>query len=131
MQPQGCFRVLLGDYVTSDTGTGVVHIAPAYGEEDFNLATKNGIIAPNDPCVSVDDNGNFLDIVSDFKGRYVKEADNDIIQHLKKKKRILKVGTIVHSYPFCWRSNTPLIYKAIKTWFIKVSAIKEDLMKNN
>lgn len=131
MQPKGCFRVLCGSFVTSDTGTGIVHVSPAYGEEDYKISVKYQIINPNDPCVSVDENGHFLPVVTDFAGKYIKDADHDIIAYLKAKGRIVKHGSIVHSYPHCWRSNTPLIYKAVTTWFIKVTDIKEDLIKNN
>ena len=128
MKPRGCFKILCSKFVTSDTGTGIVHTSPAYGEDDYKVALSYSIINPNDPCISIDDNGFFLPEVSDFQGRYIKDADPDIIANLKARQRIIKQGTIVHSYPYCWRSNTPLVYKAVATWFIKVSSIKQDLV---
>jgi len=121
----GCFRVLCGDFVTADEGTGVVHIAPAYGEEDYALCVKTGIITRDNPENPIDDNGYFLESVTHFKGRYIKEADDDICKHLREKGRLLSKSKIKHRYPFCWRSNTPLIYKAVKTWFIEVTRLKE------
>lgn len=131
MRPLGCFKVLCGTFVTSETGTGIVHTAPAYGEEDYKICVKNKVINPADPCISIDDNGNFLPIVKEFAGRYIKEADKDIIKHLQAAGRVIKLGQIVHSYPMCWRSNTPLIYRAVTTWFIKVTEVKERLLANN
>lgn len=126
----GCFRVVCAKFVTSGDGTGLVHCSPAYGEDDYQTCLKYNMISPNDPGVSVDDNGCFLDKVSDFKGMYLKDADKHIIKNLKGRDRIVKAGQCSHSYPFCYRSHKPLIYKAELTWFIKVPAVKEDLMKN-
>ena len=131
MKPRGCFKVLCGNYVTSDSGTGIVHTAPAFGEEDYKICRKYDIIIPDDPCISIDENGIFVDKIADFKGVYIKDADKDIIKTLKERNRIVKNSTIKHSYPMCWRSNTPLIYKAINTWFIKVTDIKENIITNN
>ena len=131
MSPRNCFRVICGDFVTSESGTGIVHTAPAYGDEDYKVAIKTGIIDPADPCVSIDDSGVFLDEVTDFKGMKIKESDKDIVKFLQSKGRVLRSGTEIHSYPFCWRSNTPLIYKAVNTWFIRVSSIRDQLVKNN
>lgn len=131
MRPKGCFKVLCGDYVTSDSGTGIVHTAPAFGEEDYKICRDNNIIDPSDPCISIDEEGNFKDIVAEFKGRYIKEADKDIIKYLKEKKRLIKNASITHSYPMCWRSKSPLIYMAVSCWFIKVTELKERLLVNN
>ena len=73
----------------------------------------------------IDDSGFFTDKVPDFEGQYIKDADDNICAYLKERKRLLSKSTIVHSYPFCWRSDTPLIYKAVTSWFVKVTAIKE------
>lgn len=128
---KGCFRVIAADFVTADTGTGIVHTAPGFGEDDFYACVKAGIIKPDAPPCPVDDNGKFTDVVKEWKGMYIKDADPLIKEYLKKNKRLVASSSIKHSYPFCWRSDTPLIYKAVQAWFIKVTAIKEDLLKNN
>ena len=79
----------------------------------------------------LDDNGRFTREVPQFEGQYIKTADTLIIKDLKERKRLTKHGMIRHNYPFCWRSDTPLIYKAVSSWFVKVTSIKEDLIKNN
>ena len=131
LREKGCFRVITAEFVTSDTGTGIVHTAPGFGEDDFYACCKAGIIRPDAPACPVDDNGVFTDPVTDFKGMYIKDADPLIKEYLKKTKRLLASATIKHSYPYCWRSDTPLIYRAVQAWFIKVTAIKEDLLTNN
>jgi isoleucyl-tRNA synthetase len=131
MHPKGCFRVLCGHHVTSEAGTGIVHTAPAYGEEDYKICHRYKVIEPADPCLSVDPNGHFLPIVKDFAGDYVKDADKKIIHHLKAAGRLVKNADLHHSYPMCWRSNTPLIYKAVDTWFIRVSEVRDRLVNNN
>jgi len=123
----GAFRIIPADYVTTEDGTGIVHIAPAFGEEDFLACQKAGIDMVN----PVDDEGRFLQPVSDFVGLHVKEADPKIIEHLKREKKIVHQGTIFHSYPFCWRSDTPLIYRAVTTWFVRVEAFRDRLVANN
>jgi isoleucyl-tRNA synthetase len=124
---EGAFRVIPSDHVTTDSGTGVVHMAPAYGEEDFYACQKNGV-----PLVNpVDDDGLFMAAVSDFKGKKVKDADKDIIARLKADGRMYKQDTLVHSYPFCYRSGTPLIYRAVSSWFVAVEKIKAELVAQN
>ncbi len=124
---RGAFRVIPADHVTTEEGTGIVHIAPAFGEEDFSACQKAGIGLVN----PVDDEGKFTSEVWDFAGLHVKEADPKIIQYLKREKKLVHQGTILHSYPFCWRSDTPLIYRAVTTWFVRVEAFKDRLLKNN
>lgn len=121
----------MGEWVTSDSGTGIVHTSPAYGADDYATCRDAHIIEPDDPCVTVDDSGYFIDKISDFKGRYIKECDNDIIKHLKAEKRVIRHENCIHSYPMCWRSDTPLIYKAVNCWFIRVTDLKERLLVNN
>ncbi|CAD8185795.1 unnamed protein product [Paramecium octaurelia] len=128
---QGCFKVLSASYVTDKDGTGIVHIAPGFGEEDYKLSLKAGIITPQDPLVPIDSDGRFLECVTDFSGMDIKSADKEVRRTLKLKQRLIKDGQVYHSYPFCWRSQTPLIYKAISCWFIKVTAIKDELIDNN
>lgn len=106
----GCFRVLGATFVTSDTGTGIVHAAPAFGEEDYKVCVKNKIIRPDDPPMPLDANGRFTEKVSDYKGIYIKDADKLIRAELKKRGRLLHDNQLKHSYPMCWRSDTPLIY---------------------
>jgi len=123
----GAFRVVPADYVTTEDGTGIVHIAPAFGEEDFYACQKAGIEMVN----PVDDEGRFLSPVNDFLGLHVKDADAKIIEKLKREKKVVHQGTIFHSYPFCWRSDTPLIYRAVTTWFVRVEAFRDLLVANN
>lgn len=130
-EQDGCFKVLCDTYVTDSAGTGVVHASPAYGEDDYRVCLKYKIIKPDDPGISIDDNGFFLPSVDTFKGQYVKDADSQIIKELKNKGRIFNSKQFRHSYPFCWRSNTPLIYKAVNQWFIKVTENREKLLANN
>ncbi|KAJ6866163.1 isoleucine--tRNA ligase [Populus alba x Populus x berolinensis] len=125
------FRVVADDYVTDDSGTGIVHCAPAFGEEDYRVCIGNQILTKENLIVSVDDDGCFIEKITDFSGRYVKDADKDIIEAVKAKGRLVKSGSFMHSYPFCWRSDTPLIYRAVPSWFIRVEEIKEQLLENN
>ena len=121
------FRVIHADHVTLEAGTGLVHMAPAFGEEDFIACGKHAI-----PIVNpVDDDGMFTAEVPDLAGRRVKDADRDIIQRLKAQGSLVRHDTITHSYPFCWRSNTPLIYRAVSTWFVRVEAIKDQILAGN
>ena len=128
----GAFRVIDADYVTDDSGTGIVHQAPAFGEEDYNACASHGVIKRDAEILCpVDVNGHFTAEVTDFAGRPVKEADKDIIAYLKKSGRLVKQNQIIHSYPFCWRSETPLIYKAVPSWFIAVEKIKAQVLEAN
>lgn len=128
----GAFRVLADGYVTEESGTGVVHSAPAFGEDDYRVCLANGIIQKGGklPC-PVDASGVFTDQVSDFKGQHVKDADKNIMKWLKQNGRLVHQSTHKHSYPFCWRSDTPLIYKAVPGWFIHVESIVDKLLLNN
>ena len=116
------FKVLNAGYVTADDGTGVVHQAPSFGEEDFRVAMENGIISPDFlPPNPVDDTGKFTKEVTDFAGQHVKDADKNIIKHLKASGRLIRDSQITHQYPFCWRSDTPLIYRAVSGWFVNIA----------
>ncbi|MCD7466072.1 hypothetical protein HAX54_002422, partial [Datura stramonium] len=126
------FRVVADDYVTFDSGTGIVHCAPAFGEDDYRVCIENSIINKGESLiVAVDDNGRFTDRITDFREKYVKDADSDITLAVKDKGRLVKSGKFMHSYPFCWRSDTPLIYRAVPSWFIMVEKIKDQLLENN
>lgn len=126
------FKIVTDNYVTDDSGTGIVHQAPAFGEDDHRVCLAHGIIRVDEevPC-PVDEKGCFTEAVTDFAGMYVKEADKAIQKHLKTLDRLAKQSTLVHSYPFCWRSDTPLLYKAVPSWFIRVQNVREKLMANN
>ncbi|EOD50003.1 Isoleucyl-tRNA synthetase [Neofusicoccum parvum] len=124
------FKLCLADYVTADSGTGIVHNAPAFGEDDYAVSLKEGIITEARPPPNpVDDSGRFTAEVRDFVGQHVKEADRAIIKHLKASGRIVVDSQITHSYPFCWRSDTPLIYRAVPSWFIKIPEIIPEMLK--
>jgi isoleucyl-tRNA synthetase len=107
------WRVVTDPYVTDDAGTGVVHQAPAFGEDDYRVCMAAGILVKGAevPC-PVDAAGRFTAEVTDFAGQYVKDADKGIVAEIKAAGRLVDHGSLVHSYPFCWRSETPLIYKA-------------------
>merc|ERR1712137_1103867 len=126
------FRVLSDNYVTDDAGTGIVHQAPAFGEDDYRVCLAHGVIQKGGelPC-PVDGNGLFTEQVPEVKGIHVKKADETLIGLLKENKRLVQKDNLDHSYPFCWRSDTPLIYKAVPSWFIKVEEIKDRLVENN
>lgn len=127
------FRVVADNYVTDDSGTGIVHCAPAFGEDDYRVCIENQIITKGENLiVAVDDDGCFTEKITDFSGRYVKDADKDIIKAIKAKGRLVKPpGSFNHSYPFCWRSDTPLIYRAVPSWFVAVEKLKDQLLENN
>lgn len=125
------FKVIVDDYVKSDSGTGIVHQAPSFGEEDYNAATKNGIITQERlPPNPVDDNGKFTQEVADYAGIYIKDAERKIIKDLKEKGRILVDAQLMHSYPFCWRSDTPLIYRTVPAWFVKITEIIPNMLRH-
>jgi len=124
---KGAFRVIPGDFVTTEDGTGIVHIAPAYGEEDFEACRQAGITLV-DP---VDDNGDFTAAVAPWAGMNVKAADPLIIAHLKGEGKLIHRGRVKHSYPYCWRTETPLIYKAISTWFVRVTELRDRMVEHN
>ncbi len=123
----GAFQILLGEHVTVSDGTGMVHTAPAHGEEDFQVCEKYKI-----PIVQlIDEEGKFTAEAPEYVGQNVKDADKNIIKDLKAKGLLYKQDTIVHNYPFCWRSDTPLINRAIPAWFVKIEPIKASMLKNN
>ncbi len=125
---EGAFRVLNDDYVTTDDGVGIVHIAPAYGEDDFRVCKEAGMTAFVDP---LDDACAFTDAIPEFKGRFCKDCDKDIIKMLKASGKLVHQATITHSYPFCDRTDTPLIYRAIDAWYVRVEDLHERLAKSN
>jgi isoleucyl-tRNA synthetase len=121
------FQVIAGDFVELDGGTGVVHLAPAFGEDDMRVATAAGI-----PVIDpVDLAGNFTDQVPPYAGKNVFEANKDIIRDLKEAGRVLRHESYDHSYPHCWRTDQPLIYKAVQSWYVKVSAFRDRMVELN
>lgn len=124
----GAFVVIASDDVTTDEGTGLVHMAPAYGEADFLALQGAGLDVLVDP---VDAEARFTDEVPDVAGQNVKEADSALINLLKDSGRLFSRSTIRHSYPFCWRTGTPLIYKAIPTWFVAVEQFRDRMVEVN
>lgn len=127
-ESRGAFRVVEDDYVSDDEGTGLVHQAPAFGEDDFRILKREGIAAFVCPVTL---NGTFTEEVTDFAGQYVKDADRHIIAYLKARDVLFQRASIHHAYPFCYRSETPLIYRAIPSWYIRVSDIRDELTTKN
>lgn len=125
---EGAFQIVSDDYVSTDSGTGVVHQAPAFGEDDFRVLKAAGITAMVCP---IDMRGQFTAEVSDFAGMHVKDADKHIIKMLKDTKSLYKQDVIVHSYPFCPRSDTPIIYRTVDSWYVKVESMRAALQKSN
>lgn len=129
---KGAFRVFCDNYVTAESGTGVVHQAPYFGEDDYRVCLSHGAITKEQEIVCpVDASGKFVAPVKDFLGLYVKDADKEIIKNLKNRGRLVNHSTSKHSYPFCWRSDTPLIYRAVPSWFVRVEHMQADLLKAN
>ncbi|XP_061719553.1 isoleucine--tRNA ligase, cytoplasmic [Cydia pomonella] len=125
------FQVLTDGYVTEDSGTGIVHQAPYFGEDDFRVCVAAGVITKDQEMVCpVDASGKFTEPVKEFLGQYVKDADKNIIANLKARNRLVQLGQVKHNYPFCWRSETPLIYKAVPSWFVRVEQMSQDLLKS-
>ncbi|CAC9698955.1 isoleucine--tRNA ligase, putative [Plasmodium sp. DRC-Itaito] len=127
------YKIIADDFVSNDAGTGIVHCAPSYGEDDYRVCCKYGVINPENNILidPLDWNGYFTNEVEELKGMYIKDADNVIKKILKENNRLMSNNTIVHSYPFCWRSDTPLIYRAIPAWFVRVSNSTNKLVQNN
>ena len=128
LKAEGCFRVLNDGYVSTGDGVGLVHIAPAYGEDDFRVCREAGINCIADP---LDVSCNFTDKIPEYQGRFCKDCDKDIIQRLKAEGKLVHQATIKHSYPFCDRTDTPLIYRAIEAWYVKVEDLHERLAEGN
>ncbi|MEN9448670.1 MAG: hypothetical protein RJA25_1960 [Bacteroidota bacterium] len=130
------FKVIIGDFVTTSDGTGIVHIAPSFGADDMKVAAENGIGG----LTLVDREGKFIDGVGEFSGRYVKDYKNepnyvsvdiDICIKLKKENKAFKVEKYEHSYPHCWRTDKPIIYYPLDSWFVRVTAVKERMVELN
>ncbi|MCB2354921.1 isoleucine--tRNA ligase [Clostridium estertheticum] len=121
------FYVVHGDFVTLSDGTGIVHIAPAYGEDDNLLGKKYDL-----PLINlVDVEGKFVDCVTPWKGIFVKDADAKILEYLKENNVLYKAEKFEHSYPHCWRCDTPLLYYPRESWFVRMSSMRDKLIENN
>jgi len=120
------YPIIAGDFVSMDEGTGIVHIAPAYGEVDYEVGQEQGL----DFVHTVDLQGKVIGTYP-FSGKFVKDADEDIIADLKSRGLLFRGEKIRHTYPFCWRCETPLLYYAKQTWYIRTTAVKEDLIARN
>ncbi len=125
---RGAFRIIASDDVNTEEGTGLVHMAPAYGEADFFALQDAGLDVMVDP---VDAEGRFTDAVPDVAGQNVKDADARLVEMLDEADLLVRSERLVHSYPFCWRTETPLIYKAIPTWYVRVEAFRDRMVELN
>ena len=124
---RGAFRMFNADYVSTEDGTGIVHIAPAFGEDDSKVFAGSGV-----PFVEpIDAECRFTKEVSDYQGVFVKDADKDIMDRLKKEGKLVKKEAVKHQYPHCWRCSSPLIYRGIGSWFVKVADQHDALLKAN
>ncbi|MFT5127895.1 MAG: isoleucyl-tRNA synthetase, partial [Rhodothermales bacterium] len=127
LREEGAFRVIGADFVTTADGTGIVHTAPGFGEEDAEAAKANGV-----PSVCpIDLEGQYTEDVPDYVGRFVKDCDVDIIARLKAARKLIQKSVYEHEYPHCWRCESPLLNKAIATWFVRVEAIKDRMLAAN
>ncbi|MFJ6531086.1 isoleucine--tRNA ligase [Microbacterium sp. NPDC091662] len=124
---ENAWRILVDDYVTVSDGTGIVHQAPAYGEDDQRVAGGAGIPT----ILSLDDGGKFLPNVTDVAGQLWMDANTPIVRLIRENGRLVRLQSYEHSYPHCWRCRNPLIYKAVSSWFIRVTDIKDDMLANN
>lgn len=126
-ETKNAFRILLADFVTEEDGTGIVHTAPAFGEDDYAICRKYKI-----PMVQpVDEKGKFTKEVSDFEGKLVHDTNTDIIIMLKKQGKVISSRKLEHEYPFCYRCETKLIYRAIPAWFVDIQKIKPRVLELN
>ena len=124
---ENAFRVFAGDFVSTEDGTGAVHIAPGFGEDDFELCQKHQI----EVVCPVNNAGKFVFPIKEYIGKQVFETNDDIIIRLKGAGSWLKTEQYTHNYPFCWRTDTPLIYKAVDSWYLKVTDFKDKMIENN
>lgn len=127
MSNQGAFRVIAANFVSIEDGTGIVHIATGFGEDDSAAGKACGVpeVCP------VDEQCCFTAEVTDYCGRFVKDVDKDIIRRLKDEGKLVHRGTVTHNYPHCWRDDVPLIYRAVSTWFVRIDLIKEKMLNAN
>jgi len=124
---KNAFRVLSAEFASAEEGTGIVHTAVMYGEEDFELGRKHKLPMHH----TVDEHGKFTRDVPEWQGKFVKDVDKDIELNLEKRGLLLKREIIAHTYPFCWRCTSPLLYYAHKSWFVRMRKLKKQLISNN
>ena len=127
LSSQGAFRAHLADYVTTEDGTGIVHIAPGFGEEDHEVLKDSGLPV----LVPIDPEARFTSEVWDYEGLYVKDADKEIIKDLKGSGALVKRENYLHPYPHCYRTKKPLIYRAISSWFVDIEKVKQAMLDAN
>ncbi|HDQ88845.1 MAG TPA: isoleucine--tRNA ligase, partial [candidate division WWE3 bacterium] len=125
-QAKGAFKVVLADHATEEEGTGIVHLAP-YGAEDFEILQKLGVTLFD----YLDDQAHFTDLVPEYKGLFYRKANEKIIEDLEKQETLFKKEKVLHKVPICWRTDTPLIYRPIKSWYVAVTKIKDQLIEQN
>lgn len=125
---KGYYIVLNDEYVTTTDGTGIVHQAPAFGEDDNRVMKAAGL---TEVILPMDAAGKFTADITDFKGQYFKDADKEIIKNLKDRGQLFHQSTLVHSYPMCYRTDTPLMYRAMPQWYLAVEKIKDKMIKTN
>jgi isoleucyl-tRNA synthetase len=124
------YKVWPAEFVSTEDGSGVLHVAPAFGEDDLNLGKAHDVPV----ILSVDENGKIktdMGLPEEFAGKFFKSADRPIIAHLTKENKVCSAETIKHTYPFCWRCDTPLLYYATDSWLVKVTEVRDQLVKNN
>lgn len=126
-KPVGTMKIVTGNHVTVTEGTGVVHTSPAFGADDFDIGKNENVEILNPVNLS----GKFADERLPWNGQFVKDADLDILKYLKSKGLVFKSEKIEHTYPFCYRCSSPLLYYPLEAWFIRVSTIRKELMENN
>ena len=126
-EKNGAFKIFAGDFVTTEDGTGIVHTAPGFGEDDYNVlkGTKITTVCP------IDGECKFTSEVPDFEGKFVKDTDKDIIEVLKKEGKLILRQQYLHPYPHCWRCSSPIIYRAISSWFVDIEKIKAKMLNAN
>ena len=129
LKEKGAFKVLSGDFVSTEDGTGVVHIAPGFGQDDFEVCRAYN---PEFPIACpVDEAGKFTSEVPDYAGKQVFETNEPILAFLKENGLLVKKEQYTHTYPYCWRTDTPLIYKAMSSWFVRVTDFRDEMVQNN
>lgn len=124
---ENSFKFITAEFVTSEDGTGIVHTAPAFGEDDYDVCQKNNIDFVN----PVDEKGKFTNEITDFAGQYIFHSNKKIIEFLKNQGKIVKIERKEHEYPFCYRCETPLMYRALPAWFIDIDKVREKILKLN
>ena len=127
------YTILADEYVKNDSGTGIVHLAPGFGEDDHRICLEYGLISKDGEniFIPIDSTGKYTFEITKYQGRYIKDCDIDIAGELKDNNKLFRKFKIKHNYPYCWRSATPLIYRAMKSWFVNMEKVKNDLVQNN